>query len=76
MENLTYFLFIHGKKSRIKSQHDNELRETEQSERKTREKFIETRSKLAQVEGEVKNLNATINQLEMQLAHTQKVSFV
>lgn len=57
----------------MKSQHENELREVEQNERKTREKFMETRSKLTQVEGDVKNLNATINQLEMQLAHTKKV---
>lgn len=58
----------------MKSQHESELREMERSERQTREKYVETRSKLAQVEGEVKNLHATINQLEMQLTHTQKVS--
>lgn len=59
----------------MKNQHENELREMERSERQTREKYVETRSKLAQVEGEVKNLHATINQLEIQLTHTQKVSF-
>lgn len=59
--------------SRLKSQHDNEIRETERTERQTREKFMDTRSKLAQVEGDVKNLQATVNQLEMQLAHSQKV---
>lgn len=59
----------------MKSQHENELHEMERSERQTREKYVETRSKLAQVEGEVKNLHATINQLEIQLSHTQKVNF-
>lgn len=46
----------------------------ERNERQMREKYTETRSKLVQVEGEVKNLHATINQLEVQLNHSQKVS--
>lgn len=51
-----------------------EVREIERTERQTRDKYMEARSKLAQSEADVKNLHATINQLEIQLAHTQKVS--
>lgn len=61
--------------SRLKSQHENELREMEQNERKSRDRYAETRSKLAQVEAELKNLHATVNQMEIQLAHSQKVSW-
>lgn len=46
----------------------------ERTERQTREKYIETRSKLTQVEGETKNLHTTVTQLEIQLNHSQKVS--
>lgn len=60
--------------SRLKSQHETELREMERTERQTREKYIETRSKLTQVEGETKNLHTTVTQLEIQLNHSQKVS--
>lgn len=45
----------------------------ERTERQTRDKYMETRSKLAQVEAEAKNLHATVNQLEIQLTHSQKV---
>lgn len=45
----------------------------ERTERQTREKYIETRSKLTQVEGETKNLHTTVTQLEIQLTHSQKV---
>ncbi|XP_055313157.1 centrosomal protein of 131 kDa isoform X2 [Sitodiplosis mosellana] len=72
-ETLIHKQEFEAKFNRLKSQHESELREMERSERQTREKYVETRSKLAQVEGEVKNLHATINQLEMQLAHTQKM---
>lgn len=57
----------------MKSQHEIELRETERTERQTREKYMESRSKLTQLEADVKNLHVTINQLEIQLAHSQKV---
>lgn len=58
----------------MKGQHEMEVREIERTERQTRDKYMEARSKLAQSEADVKNLHATINQLEIQLAHTQKVS--
>lgn len=45
----------------------------ERTERQTREKYMETRTKLAQLEGDAKNLHVTINQLEIQLTHSQKV---
>lgn len=49
------------------------MREMERVERQTRDKFTETRSKLAEYEGEMQNLNATTKQLEIQLNHSQKV---
>lgn len=61
--------------SRLKSQYENELREMERAERQTREKFTETRSKLAEYEGDIQNLHATIKQLEIQLNHSHKVFF-
>lgn len=60
-------------KSRLKSQHEIEIREMERTERQTRDKYMESRSKLAQVEADTKNLHVTINQLEIQLTHSQKV---
>lgn len=63
------------KNSRLKSQHETELRDMERTERQTRDKYMETRSKLAQIEAEAKNLHATVNQLEIQLTHSQKVCF-
>lgn len=60
--------------SRIKSQYENELREMERVERQTRDKYTETRSKLAEYEGDIQNLNATMKQFEIQLNHSQKVS--
>lgn len=47
----------------------------ERAERQTREKFTETRSKLAEYEGDIQNLHATIKQLEIQLNHSHKVFF-
>lgn len=48
----------------------------ERAERQTREKYTETRSKLAEYEGDIQNLHATIKQLEIQLNHSQKVFFL
>ncbi|XP_031626285.1 centrosomal protein of 131 kDa isoform X2 [Contarinia nasturtii] len=72
-ETLLHKQDFESKVNRLKSQHENELREMERTERQTREKYTETRSKLAQVEAEVKNLHATVNQLEIQLGHSQKM---
>lgn len=67
-------LQMENPKSRLKGQHESEVREIERTERQTRDKYMEARSKLAQSEADVKNLHATVNQLEIQLAHLQKVS--
>lgn len=69
------FLIFLGKR-RLKSQHEQEMREMERTERQTREKYMESRTKLAQLEGDVKNLHVTINQMEIQLTHSQKVKFI
>lgn len=48
----------------------------ERVERQTREKYTESRSKLAECEANIQNLHATVKQLEIQLNHSQRVSFV
>lgn len=45
----------------------------ERGERQTREKYVESRSKLAECEANIQNLHATVKQLEIQLSHSQKV---
>lgn len=59
--------------SRLKSQYENELRELERAERVSRDKYTDCRSKLAESEANIQNLQATIKQLEIQLLHMQKV---
>lgn len=69
-DHIAFHLRIH---SRIKSQYESELREMERVERQTRDKYTETRSKLAELDGDIQNLNATVKQYEIQLSHSQKV---
>lgn len=73
LSDLVRFFVLILKNRRLKSQHEQELREMERTERQTREKYMEARTKLAQLEGDVKNLHVTINQMEIQLTHSQKV---
>lgn len=61
--------------SRLKSQYENELRELERAERLSRDKYTDCRSKLAESEASIQNLQATTKQLELQLSHLQKVHF-
>ena len=60
--------------SRVKTQYENELRDLERAERISRDKYTETRSKLAECEATIQNLQSTIKQFEMQLNHSQRVS--
>lgn len=66
----TSFLFF----SRIKSQYDAELQDMERAERQSREKYTESRLKMAENEANIQNLHATVKQLEIQLSHSQRVS--
>lgn len=58
----------------MKNQYENELREMERNERHAREKYTETRTKLAECEANAQNFQSTAKQLEIQLTHSQRVS--
>ncbi len=58
---------------RLKEKYENDLQNLEQTERLTREKYNETRTKLAECEANKQNMQSTVKQLEMQLSHAQKV---
>lgn len=58
---------------RLKEKYENDLQTLEQTERLTREKYNETRTKLAESEANKQNMQSTVKQLELQLSHAQKV---
>lgn len=58
----------------MQSKFNSELKELEQSERNYREKYTETRSKLAESEASRENAQASAKQFEMQLQYTQRVN--
>lgn len=58
---------------RLKEKYEIDLQNVEQTERLTREKYNETRAKLAESEANKQNMQSTVKQLELQLSHTQKV---
>lgn len=58
----------------MKTQHESEMSELERNERQMREKYNETRTKLAECDATVQNFQATVKQYEMQLHHAQRVS--
>lgn len=60
--------------SRLKAQYDNELREMEHMQATNRDKCADMRTKLAESDGTIQNLQATVKQLELQLEHSKKVS--
>lgn len=60
---------------RLKDKYETDLQNLEQTERLTREKYNETRTKLAECEANKQNMQSTVKQLELQLTHSQKVNF-
>lgn len=61
---------------RLKGKYESDLQNLEQTERITREKYNETRTKLAECEANKQNMQSTVKQLELQLSHAQKVIFL
>lgn len=57
----------------MKEKYDSELKEVERVEKTTRERYNENRIKLGECEANIQNLQATVNQLEIQLNHSNKV---
>lgn len=60
---------------RFKEKYEKDLQNLEQNERVSREKYNETRTKLAECEANKQNMQSTVKQLELQLSHTQKVIY-
>lgn len=49
------------------------MQEAEVLEKSVREKYIETRNKLAESDAQLKNLQADIKRMKMELEHSKKV---
>lgn len=47
----------------------------EKQESETKEKYIESKGRLAECEANITNLQATVKQLDTQLTHFKKVNF-
>lgn len=58
----------------MKEKYEQEIKELENSEKNIKEKYIDTRTRLAEVEANNQNLQATVKQLDLQLTHLNKVS--
>lgn len=57
----------------MKEKYEHEIRELENSEKGLKDKYIEARTRLAEIEGNNQNLKAIVTQMELQLNHTTKV---
>lgn len=60
--------------SRLKDKYEKDLQLVENAERSLREKYTDTRSSLAEADAKVRNSEAEIKQLKMELEHSKKVS--
>lgn len=58
---------------RMKDKFEIDIKELEVAESKAREKYLETRHRLAECDGNMQNMQATIKQLEIELAHSKKL---
>uniref|UniRef100_A0A1B0C0L0 5-azacytidine-induced protein 1 n=1 Tax=Glossina palpalis gambiensis TaxID=67801 RepID=A0A1B0C0L0_9MUSC len=59
--------------SRLKQKYEKDLQEAEVVERSVREKYTITRNKLAESDAQVKNLQADIKRMNMELEHSKKM---
>ncbi|XP_055372788.1 centrosomal protein of 131 kDa [Condylostylus longicornis] len=62
------------KLSRLKEKYDNDMKEAESVEKSLRDKYNETRSRLAESEAMAQNFQAEIKQLQMELEHSKKMN--
>ncbi|XP_059608319.1 centrosomal protein of 131 kDa [Phlebotomus argentipes] len=58
---------------RIKEKYETELKELERSETSAREKYLETRHRLAEAEASIQNLQANLKQSDIELTHCRKM---
>ena len=59
----------------MKIKQEKELEESEMTEKLIREKYNESRNRLAEAEAAVQNYQAEIKQFKIELEHSKKVSF-
>lgn len=58
---------------RVKDKFEIDLKEMEVAESRSREKYLETRHRLAECEGTMQNMQTTIKQLDVELSHSKKL---
>lgn len=59
--------------SRIKEKYENEIRDVEESEKKAKAKYAESKSKLLECEDTIIGLTTNVKLLEMQLRESRDV---
>ena len=57
----------------MKDKYEHEIHDLESSEKGLKQKYIDTRTRLAEIEANAQNLQATVKQMEAQLNHSNKV---
>ncbi|XP_014085665.2 centrosomal protein of 131 kDa [Bactrocera oleae] len=62
-----------AKLNRLKDKYEKDLQLVENAERSLREKYTDTRSSLAEADAKVRNSEAEIKQLKMELEHSKKM---
>lgn len=65
-----------SKMAKMREKHEEDLKELEAMEKALKDKFNETRGKLAESDAQVKNYGAEIKQLAIELEHSKKVGFL
>ena len=61
-------------RSRLKEKYEKDIHQAESVERTLREKFNETRTRLAESDAQLRNSQAELKQLHIELDHSKKVS--
>lgn len=59
--------------SRLKAKHEKDLQEFDGVEKSLREKFADTRNKLAESDAQNRNFQAELKQMQIELEHSKKV---
>lgn len=58
---------------RLKEKYEKDLQLAENVEKSLREKYAETRGKLAEADAQVRNCQAEVKQLQLELSHSKKM---
>lgn len=60
----------------MKEKYENEIQHLENSEKSLKDKYMDTRTRLAESDANNQNLKAIVTQMELQLTHSTKVAFL